>query len=367
MIVFCHLLNDHSGSPRVLRNSMQALKGFCGGVLYLGAPGSGVLDGSEFPIRHYWYRRGRHRLVTLWTYLISQISLYQKLFSSKDIPGNAVVYVNTLLPFAAMLWGRQTGRPVIVHVHEVSLSPRLLQFFLVWVATKTADLVLYVSDDNRTRLPIQGVPSLVLPNSVSTEVLRSGADSVYSHEKGGPFEVLMLASPRDFKGIPEYLSLASRFENKSRVKFTLVLNGEEKEVNRYLSKYAVPNNIDVFSRTHEPDKFYSRANLVVNLSRVDQWIETFGLTLIEAMSFGVPVIAPPVGGPTEIVTEGEEGFLIDSRDVDALEKRIRVLADDPDLMMRMSVRARRRARDFSFESFAARLREALASVEAAEG
>ena len=98
---------------------------------------------------------------------------------------------------------------------------------------------------------------------------------------------------------------------------------------------------------------------MLNLSRVDQWIETFGLTLVEAMSFGIPVIAPPVGGPAEIVTHGREGYCIDSRDGAALRNAVLKLTDDPATYDAMARAARKRAQDFSFEAYAAALRAAL--------
>ncbi|MGY9033950.1 MAG: glycosyltransferase, partial [Rhodobacterales bacterium] len=108
--------------------------------------------------------------------------------------------------------------------------------------------------------------------------------------------------------------------------------------------------------------FYARANLVLNLSRVDQWIETFGLTLVEAMTFGIPVIAPPIGGPAEIVTHGREGYCIDSRDGAALRDAVVSLVDAPEIYAIMSLAARSRAKDFTFDAYAKLLRAALAGT-----
>ena len=49
-----------------------------------------------------------------------------------------------------------------------------------------------------------------------------------------------------------------------------------------------------------------------------KWVEAFGNVAIEAMATGVPVIAYDRGGPAEIVTDGETGFLVPVDDVDAL-------------------------------------------------
>jgi len=364
MFLFCHLLNDNSGSPVVLRDAINAIDfGSNGAELYVGSQGKGALEHVGVPINRYWYRRSNHRAVTLITFVISQIHLYWKLTCSRARL-DSLVYVNTLLPFGAAIWGKLNRRKVVYHIHEVSLSPKVLQRFLIWVAQRTASLAIYVSYDNKERLPIRGVPSVVIYNAVSPQVAAAALGHRYAPRRSGKFEVLMLASPRDFKGVPEFLKLAERLLHQTDIAFQLVLNSSDEDSQNYLNSASVPDNVKVNPRADRPELYYKSADLLLNLSRVDQWIETFGLTLVEAMSFGIPVIAPPVGGPSEIITDGEEGFLIDSRDVDLLGQRVMLLAETPDLSMQMSVKARRRAHDFSFESFAVRLREALASVTA---
>jgi glycosyltransferase involved in cell wall biosynthesis len=143
----------------------------------------------------------------------------------------------------------------------------------------------------------------------------------------------------------------------------LVLNAEADEVAPYAERHAGADNVTIHPRTDDPASFYTRADLVLNLARVDQWIETFGLTLAEAMSFGIPVIAPPVGGPAEIVTHGVEGYCIDSRDIATLRAAILALADEPGTHAAMARAARARARDFTFDAYAAALREALDSMD----
>ena len=169
----------------------------------------------------------------------------------------------------------------------------------------------------------------------------------------------MLASPRDFKGVPEFLKLARQVITRLDVHFTLVLNGDVAEIARYLPASSLPSNVEVFPRTSTPEMFYSKADVLLNLSRVDLWVETFGLTIVEGMAFGLPVIAPIVGGPPEIVTDGQEGFLVDSRDSAALKQRLLSLVDEPNRALAMSEAARRRAHDFTVERFAKALQEQI--------
>lgn len=365
MIAFCHLLNDDSGSPRVLRQAIEALRDEEAAELFVGSQGQGVLSSSPVATRRFWYRRGRWRLLTLCTYVASQILLYRRLCRTRSIPADAIVYVNTLLPFAAALWGRRTGRRVVYHLHEVSVTPGVLRRFLTWVAARTADRLLYVSEDHRARLPIDGVPTTTIGNPIDPRLQRRADAHHYEPRRGGRFELLMLASPRDFKGVPELLALAARLCHRDDIAVSLVLNGERVEIDAYLRRRELPDNVTVHGRTSDPAPHYESASLVLNLSRVDAWVETFGLTLAEAMAFGVPVIAPPVGGPSELVRDGVDGLLVDSRDVSELERAVLQLAYDPDRCREMSAAARVRAQSFGFDRFARTLREQLAAVRSA--
>jgi glycosyltransferase involved in cell wall biosynthesis len=358
VIVFCHLLNDRSGSPTVLRSTLDALDASEQGLLFVGSQGRGVLDKAGVRTRRYWYRRSRYRLITLFTFFVSQLALYRALSRANDIPRDAVVFVNTLLPFAAMLWGRRTGRRVVVHVHEVSITPGALRRFLTSCAGRSADLLLYVSNDHRARLPIEGPPALIVPNPVDPALV-ARADGHAPRQDQQRFRILMLASLRGYKGISEFMALAEGLQKRTDISFDLVLNAEEDDVAAFARHHSDTANVTIHPRTDDPAHFYSRADLVLNLSRVNEWVETFGLTLVEAMAFGLPVIAPPVGGPVEIVTHGTDGYCIDSRDVAALREAVLKLADDPETYKAMARAARKRAQDFSFEAYAAALRAAL--------
>ena len=70
--------------------------------------------------------------------------------------------------------------------------------------------------------------------------------------------------------------------------------------------------------------------------------ETFGQTIQEAAASGLPVVAPAVGGPLDLVDEGVTGFLVPPGDGGALAAAVWRLADDPPLRTAMSEAARRR-------------------------
>tara|TARA_R110002049_G_scaffold177184_1_gene344271 strand:+ start:3617 stop:4636 length:1020 start_codon:yes stop_codon:yes gene_type:complete len=332
-------------------------------MLFVGSQGRGVLEEAGVLTRRYWYRRSRYRIMTLFTYFVSQIALYRALSQAREIPADAIVFVNTLLPFGAMLWGRRTGRRVIVHVHEVSITPAPLRRLLTACAARCSDRLLYVSNDHFARLRIAGPAAEILFNPVNPVFRDAARGEQYAPRRTGTFEVLMLASLREYKGVGEFMALARSLRYRDDIRFTLVLNAEMSEVAALKCRYPDVDNVALHPRTDTPGTFYTQADLVLNLARTDQWIETFGLTLVEAMTFGVPVIAPPVGGPAEIVSHGKEGYCIDSRDSAALQAAVLELADKPARAMAMSKAARIRASEFTFDAYAAKLRQMLAELQ----
>jgi glycosyltransferase involved in cell wall biosynthesis len=70
--------------------------------------------------------------------------------------------------------------------------------------------------------------------------------------------------------------------------------------------------------------------------------ESFGLVLVEAMSFSLPVVATHWRGTPSIVVEGEGGYLVPIRDAQALAKRLEQLICNPSLCKEMGRNGRRR-------------------------
>ena len=68
--------------------------------------------------------------------------------------------------------------------------------------------------------------------------------------------------------------------------------------------------------------------------------ELLGLSVLEAMASGLPVVASRLGGVPEIVVDGETGFLVEPGNVDELHDRLAQLLGQPALAARMGRRAR---------------------------
>ena len=96
--------------------------------------------------------------------------------------------------------------------------------------------------------------------------------------------------------------------------------------------------------TGEPQAYMAAADVFV----LPSYREGFGSTVIEAAACGLPAIASRIYGLTDAVVDGATGFLVPPRDPAALAQRMRELAADASLRLRLGAAARERAlRDFS--------------------
>jgi len=107
--------------------------------------------------------------------------------------------------------------------------------------------------------------------------------------------------------------------------------GELKE--HYLSDISIQAiNIHVYEPTHDIMERY-KENSVLLLTSV---FEPFGLVLPEAMSCGLPVVAFDCPyGPSDIISDGVDGFLVKDRDVDAFADKVCLLIENEALRRQM--------------------------------
>lgn len=353
-IAFFHLLNDFSGSPKVLADVINHFKENNTVDLYTcHTSNNGFLSNIQDINYHYfWYKWYANKFVRLLVFLLSQLQLFgvlvgKYLFTSKK---ETIFYINTVLPFGAALAGKLLGVKVVYHVHETSITPKLLKWFLFAVIKITAKEVIYVSKFLEKKEGIGNVSSRVIYNTLDKQFLHNVF--VNKEVRNNEGTILMLSSLKVYKGIFDFIDLARTLPH---LKFELVLNAQAKEIEERFQDIMVPKNVTIFSKQENVHPFYSRAKVVLNLSHTDKWEETFGLTALEAMSYGLPVIVPPVGGIAEVVQDGVDGKHIDVTHKEKLISSIEEMYQNTPLYRKMSKNALLRSAYFNSSRFKASL------------
>jgi len=113
------------------------------------------------------------------------------------------------------------------------------------------------------------------------------------------------------------------------------------ELQRLAAELGVADRVR-FVGKRQPDvlcDYYSAGDIAVTTP----WYEPFGLTPLEAMACGVPVIGSAVGGITYTIADGETGLLVPPRDPERLACALYDLLAAPDARHRMGAAAHARA------------------------
>ena len=362
-IVCFHLFNDFSGSPIVLRTVLEGLlqKGY---RVDLVTSEGGVLDELEgitgFKKHSYFYRFSHHPAVTMMRYAWAQCYTFF-LALRWTFSRNRVFYINTLLPVGPALAGRLTGKRVVYHYHENAFVKGVFYQTLAWLMLRLAHRIVCVSEHQASSLTDRS-KAKVIPNAppkAFTESIKPNTDRAFRNKN-----VLMLASLKAYKGIREFVELSAKMPE---YQFTLVLNDTPRHIGEYIAANnltdLIGDNLTIYPRQNDVTPFYNQASLLLNLSDKRKVIETFGMTVLEAMSTALPVIVPTVGGVAEMVDDGVNGYKIDVSETERIERRIRELLSDKDSYTSMSHNALKRARRFDADHMIERISQVLLSVD----
>lgn len=151
------------------------------------------------------------------------------------------------------------------------------------------------------------------------------------------------------KGLDYLLEIMDLFYYDKRSKnwtFTIVGDGNDRvRLENELREKMYQDNVRLIGKTPDVKKYFLSSSICLNTSK---W-EGFGLVITEAMECGVPVIAFDTDGPSEIITDGKDGFIIPKYDLNAFTDKMLDLAASYEMRSRMSQEAKKKAGCFSMQ------------------
>ncbi|MCD2258792.1 N-acetyl-alpha-D-glucosaminyl L-malate synthase BshA [Psychroserpens luteolus] len=131
---------------------------------------------------------------------------------------------------------------------------------------------------------------------------------------------------REVKQIPDVIKVFYNIQKEIPAKLMMVGEGPEREpAERLCDELGISDRVVFFGNSHEIDKILCFSDLFL----LPSLTESFGLSALEAMASGVPVISSNTGGIPEVNEHGISGYLSAINDVDDMSKNaLHILTDE---------------------------------------
>jgi glycosyltransferase involved in cell wall biosynthesis len=210
---------------------------------------------------------------------------------------------------------------------------------------RRAAAVVALSEAIRTALARldPSLPVTIIPSASAGLVAKPGNVERLRGMFGGDFVVGHVGALDDsHKGQSQIIGLARRLRTAAPgMRFVMVGSGIDET--RLREAAAGLDNVIFAGQVENVGDYLAAFDLFLYPSRH----EGLGSILLDALEFGLPVVATAVGGIVEIITSGEHGLLVPLDDPDKLEAAVMQLYRDTEFRARVQAANRHRARDFS--------------------
>jgi glycosyltransferase involved in cell wall biosynthesis len=131
----------------------------------------------------------------------------------------------------------------------------------------------------------------------------------------------------------------------------LMGEGDEKENLEKISKdLGLEKNVKFVGRIPRENTapYYQEASIFV----LPSLNEGMSNAMLEALASGLPILATDTGGTRELVEDGKNGFIIQTKSSDNIAEKIKRLIDNPELRQKMAKESRKKALEMSWEKVA---------------
>ena len=273
-----------------------------------------------------------------------------------------IIHVHWPLPLAALGWAASRARraPTItlfygVELRWVASGMRALRGFLRWAIRRSDAVVAISSYTAKEVTALEPREVEVIPYTFEL-----AAPGLRRPRHDGRFEILFVGRLVERKGVVNLVDALARLPRELDARLVVIGDGPESDrIRRRAVERGVGDRVDLRGRQSDEAlrEAYAAADAFVLPAIVDARGDTEGLgvVLLEAMNFGVPVVASASGGIVDIVIDDETGLLVPPGDVAALALALERLGRDRELATRLGARGQRFvAERFSWSAIVAR-------------
>lgn len=228
---------------------------------------------------------------------------------------------------------------------------RMLAHYVFQKGLDNSDLIIYVSKAGlksyHEEFNLKENKLVVIYNGIGVDKINAGRN--WKPLKKDIYNIVYVGRLDCCKGVDLLLKAINTVKEKYPIKVSIVGDGPEKESLKKLSKQLEISDITTFyGQQKEVIPFLKAASIFVYPSICQ---EVFGISIVEAMAFGIPCISNAVGGIPEIIENGKSGFLCETISSENLAEkldRVLYLIQNSNIDS-IAIQAKKRAEDFSIE------------------
>lgn len=234
------------------------------------------------------------------------------------------------------------GTDITLVGNDPSYAP-LTQFVIEQsdaVTAVSADLARRTRENFCREFTLRPCAIEVVPNFVDVDLFHP--DAARAVERSGPPRAVHVSNFRPVKRVPWLLRAFELATRGLKAELLLVGDGPDQQASRLLAReLGIQDRVRFLGERDVLPELLAPAD-VFALSSSE---ESFGLSALEAMSCGTPVVATDVGGVREVVEHDVTGLLADAHDLDTFAAHLRTLLFDRDRAQAMGRAARTAAVD----------------------
>lgn len=249
-------------------------------------------------------------------------------------------------------------RPVVLHAHGAEFKP----FFLKmpgWVQNIISDifgqcdgfivLSKFWQDFYISQLGLIPERVFTLPNSVELP------PEIPCRQNSTPVNLVFCGRIGHRKGTFDLLQAFAELPShlKACAHLTIAGDGEIEQGHLLVDRLGLSDHVTFLGwiNPSQRDQMLANANIFI----LPSYNEGLPLAILEAMAWGIPPIATPVGGIPEVVVPNQNGLLVAPGNVQQLSKAIQYLLEDPELRLKLGKSARATAESLDIKTYTDRL------------
>lgn len=297
-----------------------------------------------------WWKQGNQQVN-------ETVSHFNELISKLNIDA---VYANTLMLWEPLISSRIKKIPNYIHIRELPVEDLNLCNVLNAEPDEIRNHVHELADNiianskavaNYFNLPDK---TYVVHNFINIDQF-----DMVNVIQNGNMVIAMISSNLPKKGIEDFILMAKRL-SAINSNIECILIGPDNVHVQELLQNEKPDNLQISGYLSSPQEAISKANIIVNLSHVQ---ESFGRTILEAMAARRCVIGYDWGALPELIKDGENGYLVPYRDIQSLVDKVLYLKNNPDMIIRLGQKGRKMAEEnYDINQFNSQLNLAFNSL-----